>query len=104
MTILLNFKSPKNVIEFELKDFSKKFNQNKESKSVSSPIVKIGNYEWNLLIQRNLNESYLGLFLDCTSEKENFPVFAEYKLFIVNQKDERKHKIRSINLKISKVL
>jgi hypothetical protein len=89
------------VIEFELKDFSKEFNQNQQSKSVSSPKVKIGNNEWNLSIQRKLNGLNLDLFLNCFSEKENFPVFAEYKLFIVNQKDERKHKIRSINLKIS---
>jgi hypothetical protein len=89
------------VIEFELKHFSKEFNQNKEFKSVESSKVKIGNYEWNLSIERDLNDSGLGLFLDCTSEEENFPVIAEYKLFIVNQKDERKHKNRSINLKIS---
>ncbi len=89
------------MIEFELKDFSKEFNQNKELKSVSSPKVKIGNYEWDLLIKRNLNELNLGLYLHCTSEKEKFPVFAEYKLFIVNLNDERKHKIRSINLNIS---
>jgi len=89
------------VIEFELKDFSKEFNQNKEFKSVESPKVKIGNYEWSLSIQRNLNESSLGLFLRCSSEYGHFPVFAEYKLFIVNQKDERKHKKGSINLKMS---
>ena len=89
------------MIEFELKDFSKEFNQNKEFKSVESQKVKIGNYEWNLSMQRNLNESYLGLYLHCSSEDGNFPVFAEFKLFIVNQKDERKHKIRSINLKMS---
>ncbi len=92
------------MIEFELKEFSKEINQNKEYKLVSSPKVKIGSYEWDLLIQRNSNESDLGLFLHCSSEKENFPVFVEYKLFIVNQKDERKHKIRSINLNISIVL
>jgi hypothetical protein len=86
------------VIEFELKDFSKEFNQNKELKSVSSPKVKIGNYEWNLIIKRFLNESYLGLYLCCSSERENFPVIAEYKKFIVNQKDKRKHKKESINL------
>ena len=67
------------MIEFELKDFSKEFNQNKQSKSVTSPKLKLGNYEWNLSIQRNLNESDLGLFLRCTSEKENFPVIAEFK-------------------------
>ncbi len=89
------------MIEFELKDFSKKFNQNKESKSVESPKVKIGNCEWNLSIQRKLNGLNLDLFLNCTSEKENFPIIVEFKLFIVNQKDERKHKIRSIKFKIS---
>jgi hypothetical protein len=87
-----------------LKDFSKEFNQNKEFKSLASPKVKIRNYEWNLSIQRELNKLNLGLFLDCSSEDGNFPVFAEYKLFIVNQKDERKHEIGSINLKISIVL
>ncbi len=92
------------MIEFELKEFSKEFNQNEESKSVESPIVKIGNYEWNLAIKRTLNESDLGLYLECSSENETFPVFAEFKLFIVNQKDERKHKNRSINLNISIVL
>ncbi len=92
------------MIEFELKDFSKEFNQNKEFKSVTSPIVKLGNFEWNLMIKRFLNEINLGIYLGCSSEKKNFPVFAEYKLFIVNQKDERKHKIKSINLKISIVL
>jgi hypothetical protein len=89
------------VIEFELKDFSKEFNQNKEFKSVTSPKVKIGNYEWNLAIQRNSNESDLGLYLRCSSERDNFPIIVEYTLFIVNQKDERKHKIKSINLNIS---
>ncbi len=104
LLILINFKSPKNVIEFELKEFSKEFNQNKEFKSVESPKVKIGNYEWNLRIKRNLNTSYLGLYLCCSSEDGHFPVFVEYKLFIVNQKDERKHKKRSINLKMFIVL
>jgi hypothetical protein len=89
------------VIEFELKDFSKEF---KEYRSASSPKVKIGNYEWNLSIERFLSISYLGLCLHCSSEKDNFPVFVESKLFIVNQKDERKHKIISINLKMSIVL
>jgi hypothetical protein len=65
-----------------LKDFSKEFNQIKQFKSVTSPKVKIGNYEWSLTIQRQLNEINLGLFLECSSEKENFPVIAEYKLFI----------------------
>jgi hypothetical protein len=88
------------VIEFELKDFSKEFNQSKGLKSVRSPKVTIGKYEWDLLIQRKLNESDLGLFLGCTTEKDNFPVNVAFKLFIVNQKDERKHKKRSINLKI----
>ncbi len=88
------------MIEFELKDFSKEFNQSKEFKSVSSPKVKLGNYEWNLSIERKLNESDLGLFLRCSSEDGHFPLFADSKLFIVNQKDERKHKIRSINLNI----
>jgi hypothetical protein len=87
-----------------LKDFSKEFNQNKQFKSVTSPKVKIGNYEWSLTIQRKLDEINLGLFLECSSEIENFPVIAEFKLFTVNQKDERKHKLKSINLKISIVL
>ena len=87
-----------------MKDFSKEFNQNKQFKSVTSPKVKIGNYEWSLTIQRKLNEINLGLFLECSSEIENFPVIAEFKLFTVNQKDERKHKLKSINLKISIVL
>ena len=87
-----------------MKDFSKEFNQNKQFKSVTSPKVKIGNYEWSLTIQRKLDEINLGLFLECSSEIENFPVIAEFKLFTVNQKDERKHKLKSINLKISIVL
>ena len=87
-----------------MKDFSKEFNQNKQFKSVTSLKVKIGNYEWSLTIQRKLNEINLGLFLECSSEIENFPVIAEFKLFTVNQKDERKHKLKSINLKISIVL
>jgi hypothetical protein len=87
-----------------LKDFSKEFNQNQQFKSITSPKVKTGNYEWSLTIQRKLNGLSLGLFLHCSSEKENFPVIAVYKLFIVNQKDERKHKKESIDLKVSIVL
>ena len=78
-----------NTIEFELKNFSKVFNQNKETALISSPEYKFDAYDWsivaNVVDKKPDNKFTLLTYLQCKSDDENnFPVKVLMNLFISN--------------------
>ena len=88
----------KNSIEFELKDFNKTFNQNKEAVGVQSAEYKYGAYNWCIRADvKKFNNQADGdlwfiIYLCCESvNKSNFPLFANMKYSVLNKdKDSRK--------------
>jgi hypothetical protein len=93
--IVIFFKRKENTIEFELKNFSNEFNQNKTTVRISSPEYKFGKYDWsiaaNVAINSN-NKFFLCTYLQCkSSDENNFPVNVLMNFYILNnQKDSRR--------------
>ena len=89
----------KKAIEFTLRDFSKTFNQNRESKYVNSPKHFFENYDWYIsarTAQMNEKEFHFGIYLTCckslTKQATTFkPVYANIKFTIVSQRDSREN-------------
>ncbi len=94
-----------NTIEFELKSFSKEFNQNKKTVFFSSPEYKYDTYNWSLVAnvdKQSDNEFRLLTYLQCKSgDESNLPVNVLMNFFILNnEKDSRKdYKTCKCNLK-----
>ena len=94
----LFFERIKNSIEFELKDFNKVYNQNKEIEGIQSAEYKYGEYNW--WIQTGVNkykdqadgDLWFNIFLECEAVDEtDFHLFVNVKFFILNKdKDSRK--------------
>ena len=85
----------KNEISFELKNFAKIYNLNRKIKEIYSPHYLFNKFYWCLEVQSSKNERgpyFLGIFLHCHSNKENFPVQANVKFTVINQKDPKENK------------
>ena len=88
----------KHSFEFELKNFNKIFNQNKEIQGIESANYQYGAYKWSLKahVNKYLNQEKGGLCfnirLRCESDdKINFPLLARVNFSILNKdKDSRK--------------
>ncbi len=83
------------TIEFELKNFSNEFNQNKTTVRISSPEYKFGKYNWSIAacVKKNSGNKFCLLtYLQCKSDDKNsFPVNVLMHFFILNnEKDSRK--------------
>ena len=96
--LLCFFLRTKSIIEFELKDFNKVVNQNKEIEAIESAEYEYGEYNWWIKAdvkkykhQRD-EDLWLIFFLQCESDDEtDFPLFANIKYSILNKdKDSRK--------------
>jgi hypothetical protein len=89
----------KKTIEFTLKDFSKIFNQNRESKYVNSPKYFFENYDWYISARTSQikeKEFHFGIYLTCCKSTSKQvtpfkPVYSNIKFTIVNQRDLREN-------------
>ena len=96
--ISLTYLYRKHSIEFELNNFNKDYNQNKETTTTfCSPQQKFGAYTWSVgaKVRKHptlKNEFFLAPFLQCESAVQSkFLVHAYVKFCILNQeKDSRK--------------
>ncbi len=88
----------KDSVEFELKDFSKVYNQNQEVLGIQSAKYKYGEYNWCIKADvEKLNYSedgnlWLIIYLYCISDNpSNFPLFTRMNFIVLNKdKDTRK--------------
>ena len=82
----------KHSFEFELKDFNKSFNQNKEMEGIKSAEYKYGAYKWSLQadVKKYLNQEngdiWFIIRFYCESDDQNkFPLFTNMKFLILNK-------------------
>jgi len=96
---LFQLKNRKHSIEFELQNFSKEFNQNRETAAIFRSVAqKFGEFNWALGAQARKNpilkqnEYFLEPYLYCEcADQSKFPVFTYLNTSVLNQeKDFRK--------------
>ena len=82
----------KHVIDFELKDFAKVFNQKKVTPFVHSSQLAVGKCVWYLVAnteRTTLGDFSLGVYLYCQLGSASTPVYVHAKIMLLNQIDPR---------------
>ena len=97
------FQRTKRIIEFELKDFSKVFNQ--EIDVIESTKYKYGEYDWSIQadVKKYKNQAdgdlWFNFYLRCEADDEtDFPFLANVNFFILNKDRDSRKDLSECNL------